>query len=265
MAVYYSMISWVDEQIGRLLSALDELELTDETLIVFTTDHGEFCFEHGMVKKDLVLLESLLHIPLLFSYPGAFEPRVIADTFVEQVDLMPTILDLVGAEIPFGVQGRSIAPLIRGESNRHKDAVYAEICPPWLFNPFSTFEEFEEDWNARHETHFPFNIPGEFNKAIRTRDYRYVWYASGEEELYHLPKDPWEQFNVSDHPAYRDVKDQLKLQLLEWNALTEDPLSPLTTRILHSEYPDWKNTQHIPGRTTGAEDLELRLREPPWR
>ena len=74
MAIYYAMVTYVDEMIGRILDLLREKRLEEDTLVVFTSDHGDFCFEHGMCKKDLVLVESLLHVPLLLSWPGHIPP-----------------------------------------------------------------------------------------------------------------------------------------------------------------------------------------------
>jgi arylsulfatase len=249
MAVYYAMISFVDEMIGRILAALEQTGAADNTLIVFTSDHGDFCFEHNMAKKDLVLLESLLHVPCLMSLPGKLEPRVVADTLMEQVDVMPTILDVLGVPVPFGVQGRSLLPYLRGEKRDHRDAVYAEICPPWLYNRFATYEEFEAHHGSWEKT--PMNVPGDFNKCIRTRDYRYVWYGTGEEELYDLRRDPHEQHNVAGKPGYASIKTELKLRLLEWNALTEDPLDPLSIRQLQTEYAGWQTGHVSPGTLHG--------------
>lgn len=258
MAVYYSMISWVDEQIGRVLATLDELDLSDNTIVVFTTDHGEFCFEHGMVKKDLVLLESLLHVPFLLSWPGVVEPSDIREAMVEEVDVMQTVLDLVGVAPPLGVQGRSFAALLRGETDSHRDAVYAEICPPWLYNPFPTYEAFVEDWLRTHDGPHPFNVVGDFNKTVRENDYRYIWYGTGDEELYDLRNDPLEQHNVVDDPAYAEERTRLKVRLLEWNALTEDPLDPITIRQMQDRYRNWKGGRVSPGNLHAQDWLKYR-------
>lgn len=259
MAVYYAMISWVDEQVGRVLDALERRGLRDDTIVVFTADHGEFCFEHGMVKKDLVLLDSLLRIPLLISWPQAIKPQRIDDTLIEQVDLMPTLLDLAGQAIPFGVQGRSFRSLLQGDKSVHKEAVFAEVCPPWLHLPFADFEAFKEDWETRHGSHFPFNIPGDYTKSIRDHRGRYVWYHSGEEELYDHDADPNEQHNVASDPAYTARKVEMKLGLFEWLAQSEDPLSPITRRALHEQYDAWENKQVIPGGTQGPEWMRQRF------
>ena len=144
------------------------------------------------------------------------------------------------------------------QTNSHKSEVFSEVCPPWLKCPFETFDEFKQDWESRHDSHFPFNIPGDYTKSIRDENGRYVWYHSGEEEFYDLKTDPQEQHNVASHAAYRSHKTEMKLRLFEWLARTEDPLSPITRRILHQEYDAWQNAQVIPGGTHGPEWMKQR-------
>ncbi|MBD3239198.1 MAG: sulfatase-like hydrolase/transferase [Chitinivibrionales bacterium] len=265
MAVYFAMISWVDEQIGRVLESLREHDLEDNTIVVFTTDHGEFCFDHGMVKKDLVLLDSLLHVPFFISWPRTLRARDEREAIIEEVDVLPTLLELAGVKPPLGVQGVSFAPLLRGEHAGHKDAVYAEICPPWLYNPFDTYEEFASDWQAKHDGPHPFNVIGDFNKSVRERDYRYTWYGSGEEELYDHRVDPHEWHNLAADPAYADTRLRLKLRLLEWNALSEDPLDPITIRQMQQEYGQWRGGRVSPGKLHGPEWLKCRETPNPRR
>lgn len=222
IAVYYAMIGWVDTQIGELLQVLRDRELHQNTIIVFTTDHGDFNFEHGLPKKDLVLVDSLLHVPFIISWPGQVESDVVENDFTEEVDVMPTLLELMQVDVPIGVQGTSFAPLLRGETTWHKDAVFAEICPPYLYNKYPDYKTFAEDHGGRDNT--PFNVPGDFCKSIRERDFRYIWYGTGEEELYDHRNDPHELKNLAADPAFAKEKARLKMRLLEWNALT---------RILH--------------------------------
>jgi arylsulfatase A-like enzyme len=263
MAVYYAMISWVDEMIGRLLAELQAQGLEQDTIVVFTTDHGDFCFEHNLAKKDLVLLDSLLHVPLLVRWPGRIAPRDLRDTLAEQVDVMPTLLDLMGIETPFGVQGESFAPCLRGERAAHKDAVFAEVCPPWLYNRFTDYDAFEAHHGSWEKT--PFNVPGDFTKSIREKEYRYVWYGTGEEELYDHRTDPHELHNVAGDAAHAGQKTRLKLRLLEWLALSEDPLDPLSIRQLQSRYGAWKGATISPGAMAGPGWLDERFTPNPRR
>ena len=254
VAIYRAMISWIDTQLGRILQTLEDKGLRDNTLIVFTVDHGEFNFEHGLAKKDLVLVNSLLHVPCLFSMEGIIESKVLPqETLAEAVDILPTILDLLGLKTPIGVQGTSFAPLLRGETNAHKDAVFAEACPPYLYNKYKDFDAFSAANGGRGNT--PFNVPGDFTKSIREADWRYIWYGTGEEELYNERSDPHELVNLANDPEYTEVKQRLKLRLLEWNALTEDPLDTSLRRDLQERYNNWTPLTIQPGRH------EL----PPWR
>lgn len=238
IAVYYAMIGWVDTQIGELLQVLRDQGLDRNTIVVFTSDHGDFNFEHGLAKKDLVLVDSLLRVPLLISWPGRIPPKVLNESFTEEVDVMPTLLDLMGVESPVGVQGESFAPLLRGETAQHKDAVFAEVCPPYLYNKYPDYKAFAEAHGGRDQA--PFNVPGDFTKSIREKDFRYIWYGNGEEELYDHRTDPYELKNVAADPAYEKEKDRLKMRLLEWHALTEDPLDPNLRRDLQEKYNNWK-------------------------
>ncbi len=247
LAVYYSMISWVDENVGAILDALDARGLRENTIIVFTADHGDFNFHLNMCKKDLILLDHLLHVPFLLSWEGEIAPRVVDETFVEQVDVFPTLLELAGIDVPFGCQGKSLVPFIRAESNLHKDIVHAEICPPSYRNPYKTYDEFIADWEANHETpghplawSAPFNVPGDFNKMIRTPDYKYIWYADGFEELYDLRADPEEFVNLALDDAYRGMCAEMKTRLLEWYALTEDPLDQMWHKRMMARFDKWE-------------------------
>lgn len=263
IAVYYAMIGWVDTQVGRLLETLRERGLDQNTVVVFTSDHGDFNFEHGLAKKDLVLADSLLRVPLLMAWPDRLSPRVVEDALIEEVDVMPTLLDLIGVGVPAGVQGTSFAPLLRGETAVHKDAVFAEVCPPYLYNKYPDYAAFAEDHGGPEEA--PFNVPGDFTKSIREAGFRYVWYGNGEEELYDHRTDPGERSNVANDPKYAAEKTRLKIRLLEWNALTEDPLDPNVLRDLQATYSNWHPLSVQPGHGFSPpwkETLHMRLSKP---
>lgn len=247
LAVYFSMISWVDENIGAILDALSQRGLREDTIVVFTSDHGDFGFDYGMCKKDLVMPDVLLRVPLLVSWAGRIKPQVARDALVEQVDVLPTLVELCDLPLPPGVQGRSFAPLLRGETRSHKDAVHAEICYPWMRNPYPDPLSFQKAWTEAQKTPghplrytAPYNVPGDYCKMLRTRDWKYVWYGSGFEELYDLRADSMEQTNLALSAGHADKLEELRLRLLQWQATSQDPLSPKNHKELSRNFSAWK-------------------------
>ena len=241
LAVYGAMISFVDEWVGKILDKLDEVGLSENTVVVFTSDHGDFRGEHGMVKKDLVLYDALMRVPLMVRYPGVVEAQVL-ETMVEQIDLHPTLCEWAGVEVPVGVQGRSLVPLLTGQTQAHRNEVFAEQCAPDMLNPYDTFDEFIADWRANWQTddHLlqwtaSFNVPGDFTKCIRTQTHKYVWYVTGEEELYDLENDAGETRNLA-HEQPELCRD-LKGRLFEWHVRSEDPLDAGLRAQIERDYP----------------------------
>ena len=112
---YLACVAAIDEGVGRLLDHLDATGLADNTIVVYTSDQGFFLGEHGWFDKRLMYEESL-RMPLLIRWPGAMASRQVVDNIVTNVDFAPTLLDLCGVDSPDSVQGRSFAPLLRGES-----------------------------------------------------------------------------------------------------------------------------------------------------
>ncbi len=250
LSVYLSMCSYVDEQVGRLVRLIDSRGETADTVILFVSDHGDFCWQHGMCKKDLVLWDALLHIPLLISWPGEVRSQSV-NTMTSQVDLLPSLLDLLGLERPAGLQGRSLAPLLRGEPLPDEDAVFAEVCHPWMRNPYSSYADFDAAWKAaRHHDDDPlrytasYNIPGDHVVGVRTRHWKYIRFAHGFEELYDLEADPAERRNLALEPALSDnALLSMRSVLLDAIIRARDPLTPLQRAALHQAFPRWKSVR----------------------
>ena len=223
LQVYYSMISCVDEQVGAIWDELKASGRDRDTIIVFTADHGDFACDYGMTKKDLVLLDVLLNVPCLIVWPGHIAPNAISNTLAEQIDLMPTLLDLCDIAVPPGCQGQSLKPLLFGETAVHKNTVHLEVCRPASHNPYATFAEFYTAWQ-RHHAHpghelswsNSFNIPGDYSRGIRTTEWKYIWYGDEFEELYDLRIDPHEFDNLALRPEYRPRCAEMNAQM--WQA-----------------------------------------------
>lgn len=184
-AAYYAMIKLIDDQLGRMLATLDELDLTQDTVVIFTSDHGETLGDHGLIEKGCRFYEGLVHVPLIWRWPGRIQAGLRSGALVELLDKAPTILDLVGLPIPTHYQGKSLRPILDGQADpsRHRDAV-------------------------RTEYYDALDLP-DASRATMYRDDRYklvVYHGHGLGELFDLERDPWEHDNLWDDPAHAALK-----------------------------------------------------------
>lgn len=164
--------------------------------MVFNADHGEMLGDHGLLFKGSYMYEGVVHIPLIVRAPGKLTAGTAVDSLVEEVDIMPSLLELLGIAAPVGVQGKSLVPLAQNPNMRHKDAVFSE---------FPTI------------------------KMVRTRDWKLVHYTKAKHgELYHLAEDPYELTNLYDDPKYASARADMTGILFDWLATTTDPkLAPV--------------------------------------
>jgi arylsulfatase A-like enzyme len=169
------LLELADEYVGMVLDAVDRLGIADDTMIIFTSDHGEQLGEHELFMK-FVLREGSVHVPLMVYHPE-LQPGA-RKQLVELVDIFPTICDFTGAEIPNDIHGRSLRPLLEGE-------------------------ETPEDWRTAVLCQF-----GD-HTMTRTEEWKLNVYGGQPGELYHLQQDPQEFFNLIEDPRYADTIDQL--------------------------------------------------------
>lgn len=203
-SLYDAEIRYCDEGIGQLLKALDDLGLAENTMVVFTSDHGELMYRHGIFFDHHGLYDGVLHVPLMIRCPG-IQPRRVA-AMASSVDFAPTILDLCGVPIPEEMEGRSLAPLMRGNASAEgRDFIVSEECT-WQMK-----------WCLRTERH----------KMIVAREEDF--YRRPMRELYDLETDPQELRNVVDDLP--EVAAELEARLEAWiadgmarNGLKQDPL-----------------------------------------
>jgi arylsulfatase len=201
-AQYYGLCTAVDDQVGRLLAALEEQGRRDETIIVYTSDHGEALGDHGLFCKGMFCYEGVQKVPLIIDGPGLERRGVTTQALAQSVDLSPTLLEWVGEEIPFGVQGKSLAPILRGQAEGVNDTVHSEYGP------------------------------AADRRVVMTRDkrYKYVYYTkggylkTGGEELFDLEKDPHEFTNLALRPEAKEILERMRMKMLEWKLYSNDPL-----------------------------------------
>ena len=168
---YYGMVSEVDHHVGRMLDALDEWGIADETLVAFTSDHGEWLGEHSRYGKGYPGHDCISRVPLLMRVPGTTGGRRVSG-LVEGVDVLPTLLDTCGIPAPPHLQGQSLWPVLNGGDDPDKEVALMEAT----------------GW-----------------KMIRSRDYRYVAHADGREFLYDLNAAWGEYRDVASDPTYADA------------------------------------------------------------
>jgi arylsulfatase A-like enzyme len=198
--LYEGEIKYIDERLSGLFALLDRTGLTGHTLLIITSDHGESFGEHGLWTHGNSLYEEQVHVPLIMRLPGAIpEARIIDNQLGSLVDLMPSILDIIGAPPAKGVQGRSLRPAWEGNGGEPPRAVYAELRP-------------DASWRRTNGS------LGRGQKMIRTMDAKYLEGSDGQKKLFLTREDPREDQNVVDkQPA---LAQTLELALHAWQAGT---------------------------------------------
>ena len=187
---YYGICASLDENIGRILSALDRLDLAEDTLGYYTSDHGShFRTRNSEYKRSCH--EACIRIPLIARGPG-IEPGVVVDELVSLVDVPPTLLELGGIDVPSSYHGRSMMPLVRGESVDWPEDVFLQISESQVGRAVRTgkwkFCVDAPDKSGRDDPDSPVYV---------------------EQYLYDLESDPHEQHNLVGQPEHRAVADEL--------------------------------------------------------
>ena len=202
---YLRCIAGVDENVGRLLDYLDENGLTENTIVIYTSDQGFFLGEHGLFDKRLMYEESI-KMPFLIRYPGVIEAGTTNDDLILNIDFAPTLLDFAGLRTPGYMQGRSFVQNLQGDTPASwRKSFYYRY---WMHNDFAT------------------HVPGHY--GIRTDRYKLIFNygkglgmagASKEDttpcwEFYDLAEDPMEMRNLYDDPRYAKTIESLKKEML---------------------------------------------------
>lgn len=200
LRVYYGMVKMIDDQVGRLLDALCQTGQLDNTVVVFTADHGDMAGGHGMVWKSTdAFYDEVARVPLLFRYPSRFGPAE-SNIAADLVDLMPTLLELTGRPVPEQFQGQSLVPFLTGR----RDAAEAR--------PFSFSERVGRNKSGQRKV-----LPGTAGQfMIRGQGYKYVRYHQGDEYLYDLTDDPGELENLAADPKHRSTRTDLAAEMNDW-------------------------------------------------
>ncbi len=204
IATYCGQIRYVDDQVGRMVSALNELNIADKTVILFFGDHGEFLGDFGVFHKLPVFYECLTRIPAILVHPDW--PAQTLTGLIQEIDFVPTVLDSLGLDVPPTMVGRNFAGdlSVGADGGRESILVEAGGGAPTPSKPLDLI----------HKAPF---APNSFGPAAMVCDGRYKLshYADDRNELYDLLDDPHELSNRYDDPAYTNIRHRLSELLLD--------------------------------------------------
>jgi arylsulfatase A-like enzyme len=195
---YYAAISALDHNLGRLLTGLDELGLADDTIVVFTSDHGDMMYSQRAAQKNHPWDESLL-VPFLIRYPAAIPAGTRISAPFNTVDILPTLLELAGVAAPEFAEGTSFAGAVRGLDQSLPEAAYILCAWPWIL----------PEW-----------------RGIRTEDHTYVEAHAGPLLLFDNRNDPYQMENLVNRPEHRDLQERLRRVYRRMAAQVGDPFDP---------------------------------------
>ena len=199
VAGYYAHITAIDRDVGRLMDALDRLGLAEDTIVVFSSDHGDMLWSQGRVKKQQPWEESI-RIPLIVRWPGHLPAGHVSDLLVGVVDHAPTLLGLAGIPVPAEMNGLDLSDALLGRSDGHPGsaliAEYVSFGQSSLYQPW---------------------------RGVRTARYTYARWLQGGAILYDNQEDPYQLHNLIHEPGYAPLRDELEDELQRWLAQIDDP------------------------------------------
>jgi N-sulfoglucosamine sulfohydrolase len=221
MAAYKASARSLDQGVGTVLEALDEHGLADNTLIIFTTDHGL-----AFPGAKATLFDRGLGVMLILRGPGGFGGGKVHDALVSHLDIYPTVCELAGIERPGFLQGQSLLPLARGETASIRDALFAEMTWHAAYEPQRAVRTDRWKYIRRFSDRMTPVLANCDDSPSKTLLLSHGW-AEREiavEQLYDLVFDPNEAANLAEDHLYREQLDQMRERLRAWMAQTDDPL-----------------------------------------
>jgi arylsulfatase len=198
---YYGMISHIDSCVGDLLRELADMDLLEDTVIIFASDHGEYMGDHSLLYKGSLLFDSLIRVPLIIAWEGRIAGNRRRRKLAQTIDIYPTLMALLGLGCHSGVQGRDLSPMLSGGEESGHEAIFCEL------DQLPVSRDAGPSWAVRGDRwkldYFPLSRTG---------------------MLFDLADDPGERYNLYDDPGYNSVRHELMMGLLDHYHLAKDPL-----------------------------------------
>lgn len=222
MAEYIDSARTLDMKMGKVFTALEENGLADNTLVICTTDHGL-----AFPRMKCHVTDHGIGVMLIVRGPDGFNGGKVVDGLVSQIDLFPTICELAEIEPPEWLQGHSILPLVRGETDEIRDAIFAEVNYHCCYEPQRAIRTKRWKYIRRYDNATQWALPNCDDSISKTfmldNDWRDQPVES--ERLYDLVFDPLEAHNLSENPDYAVVLDEMRERLEQWRSDTDDPVN----------------------------------------
>lgn len=189
LTAYYGCIEWVDDAVGRLMDTLEYLGLAEDTIMIYSSDHGEMAGEHGAWQKSL-FFDASARVPLIVRWPGQIPGGRRCTCPVGLIDIFPTLCEAAQIDIPEKCEGESIMPLLKGDGVLERESIFSESVI--------------------------INMPEHAGCMIRTDKWKYCRYLDKGEELYNMLDDPDEWNNLAGDNRYHDLKECLRKKVEEF-------------------------------------------------
>lgn len=228
MAEYHASAKLADECYGRVLGAIDEAGIREETMVILTTDHG-IAFPHMKCN----LFDTGCGVALMIRLPKGHRQIKATDALVSHLDVFPTVCDLAGIEKPDWLEGASLLPLMAGEADKVRDEVFLEVTYHAAYEPMRAVRTVRHKLIRRYDYHnsiVPANIDDGYSKAF-LMGAGYGEATKPREALYDLWLDPMERENLAGDPRYSAVFRDLAGRLERWMLRTNDPLVTHGARV----------------------------------
>lgn len=213
LAAYYGCVEWVDDAIGRLVDVIEYLGLGEQTLVIYSSDHGEMATAHGLWQKT-VFFEESVRVPLIASWPGHWPGGVSCAGLAGLVDLLPTVCEVCGVQAPGDTEGVSLLPLVEGDKRAVRDRLFAESVV--------------------------LGSPQHAGCMLRAGRWKYCYYLDGTEELYDLEADPHEDQNLASMaragappPCLAGLREELRCWWEPDHQLERYQTTPMMRREKH--------------------------------
>lgn len=240
---YWGLVSLVDTYVGEILDTLDASKHSEDTIVTYTSDHGDMMGSHQLMYKS-VMFEESVRVPLMIDIPGVTEKSRSIDHPISQVDLAPTLLDALGQSVPDYLQGESWVPFLNGETDPPRDNVFVEwngcairgqgrtyisgagaASVKQNPDPTKPHPDYMDVWREMATESEVMAAMTEPVRTIITPDgWKLNYRSSGEKELYDLSNDPHEIHDLSDDDSHAEKVDNLSSAIISWQNETRDSI-----------------------------------------